>query len=386
MPGTERDARLDFFRGLALVMIFITHMPGNVFSHGTLANMGFSDAAEVFVLLAGMSAYLAYSKAFARDGVLAGTVAVLARVRRLYVTHLVLFLFVTAILGYAATRFGDPMYLEAMGFDAFLRDTPVAVLRAVTLTYLPSYLDILPLYVLLIATTPLVLLLLRVHPLAPLAVSGAVYGLARWFGVNVPNFPESHTWFFNPLAWQLLFVIGATVAHLAREGLWRVPLRGLVTALSALYVGFAFLVAAPWTDIPALANTSLFSEGLLPPVDKTNLSLLRLLNVLAQAWLVAALLPRTSPLLDAAPARLMALMGRNSLEVFALGTVLSIAGTVILKETGYAFGVQAAYTLAGVAVMAAQAGLIEWWRERGRSGRGASPAGEAFHPPNAVRS
>lgn len=384
MSGTDRDARLDFFRGLALLMIFINHMPGNVFTHATLANLGFSDAAEVFVILAGMAATFAYGSVFARDGALAGTVAVLARMRRLYVTHLVLFLFAASILAFAATRFGDPMYLEAMGFDVFVQNTPAAILRAVTLTYLPPYIDILPLYIVLIGTMPLVLLLLRLHPLAPLAVSGAVYGAARWLGLNLPNYPDTLSWYFNPLAWQLLFVIGATVAHLHRIGRWRMPLPGLVTALSAGYLAFALAWAAPWRDLPAFANLTLLPDGLLPPVDKTNLSLLRLLNVLAQVWLVSVLLRRDSALVHGLVGRPFVVMGRNSLEVFAFGTVLAIAGSVVLKETAYVLAVQVAFTGAGFVAMIAQAWAIEWWRARRMAAKPLSRAG-TFLPSGPVR-
>lgn len=59
-----RDKRLDFFRGLALVMIFINHVPGTVWENFTSRNFGFSDAAEGFVLMSGIAAGLAYSKGF----------------------------------------------------------------------------------------------------------------------------------------------------------------------------------------------------------------------------------------------------------------------------------------------------------------------------------
>jgi hypothetical protein len=49
----DRDLRIDFLRGLALLFIFIDHIPDNGLAHFTLRNFGFADAAEVFVLLAG---------------------------------------------------------------------------------------------------------------------------------------------------------------------------------------------------------------------------------------------------------------------------------------------------------------------------------------------
>ena len=374
----ERDARLDFFRGLALMMIFINHMPGNVLSSFTLQNLGLSDAAEVFVLVAGISAYFAYSRIFARDGFFTAVVAILGRVRRLYVVHLVLFLLVTSMTAWAAVRFADPMYLEAMALDVLVQDPPTAILRVVTLTYLPRYLDILPLHIALMASLPLVLLLFRVGALAPLAASLVVFGLARWLELNLPNFPESRSWFFNPFAWQLLFVLGLTVAHLHRLGRWRVPAPRVMTSFAVAYLVFAFATAAPWTDIPALANATLLPAGVLPPVSKTNLSMLRLCDVLAQAWLASRVLTRTSPMLETRVARAMSLAGRHSLDVFALGAILSTFGSILLRATHYELWIQIAYTLGGMTVMVVYAGLIEGWRTERRGARPAAPpAGES---------
>ena len=60
-PAAGRDPRLDVLRGLSLVMIFINHVPGNVYEKFTSRNFGFSDAAEGFVLMSGIAAGLAYS-------------------------------------------------------------------------------------------------------------------------------------------------------------------------------------------------------------------------------------------------------------------------------------------------------------------------------------
>jgi hypothetical protein len=167
-------------------------------------------------------------------------------------------------------------------------------------------------------------------------------------------------------------VLGLTIAHLHRLGRWRVPARRAITVLAAAYVGFAFLAAAPWTDIPALANAALLPAGLLPPVAKTNLSLLRLMDVLAQAWIASVLLTRTSPLLATRLGRAMTLAGRHSLDVFALGAVLSTSGAIVLKATHYELSVQIAYTLGGMAAMVVYAGLLEWWRTQRRGARPAA--------------
>ena len=81
----DRDTRVDFFRGVALILIFIDHIPGNMFAKFTLTNFGFADAAEIFVLLAGIGAYLAYAKALA-EGSGKGLVKVGVRIRDLPIT------------------------------------------------------------------------------------------------------------------------------------------------------------------------------------------------------------------------------------------------------------------------------------------------------------
>ena len=81
--ASKRDPRIDVVRGMALLMIFVDHIPGNALGWATLRNFGFSDAAEIFVFLAGMSAMLAYGKAFERDGTLGGLHRVFRRWGRL---------------------------------------------------------------------------------------------------------------------------------------------------------------------------------------------------------------------------------------------------------------------------------------------------------------
>ena len=61
-----RDLRIDLFRGLALVMIFINHMPGTIWENFTSRNFGFSDGAEGFVLMSGIATGLAYGTVFLR--------------------------------------------------------------------------------------------------------------------------------------------------------------------------------------------------------------------------------------------------------------------------------------------------------------------------------
>ena len=59
-PSTQRDLRLDFFRGVSLILIFVDHIPENVLSLFTLQSICFFDAAEVFIFISGFTAALVY--------------------------------------------------------------------------------------------------------------------------------------------------------------------------------------------------------------------------------------------------------------------------------------------------------------------------------------
>ncbi len=369
-PGLGRDVRLDMLRGMALVIIFITHIPGLVFAGLTPRAFGFADAAEAFVLLAGLAAYFAYAPTFLHGEIgvarmARGSFPIFTRVWQLYITHVALVLLVTGILAYAAQRFGDPDYLESGGLDILLSAPADAVRGIVTLTFLPHFLDILPLYILFLAGMPLVLLALRLHWMVPLAASLALYGWTQVTWVNIPNINASSVWFFNPFAWQILFVTGIVVSHLGATGRLDALFarRGLVRAITALalvYVIFTFLAAGPWRQIASLANVEVLDIALLPLVDKTNLTPLRLLDAFAKFWLLAVLIKRSAPWLASLPARVLILAGRHSLPVFVLGLVLSTIATVITKETAYVLWVQALVVLAGTALMIGFAGLLDW--------------------------
>ncbi|MGL5116557.1 MAG: OpgC family protein [Beijerinckiaceae bacterium] len=362
-----RDERLDFIRGLALVMIFIDHMSGNGLAALTLRAFGFADAAEVFVFIAGMSAVYAYRKRFAQN-IAGGTAAVFARVCKLYLAHLA-----TAAV---AIGFAILVILSGSSFDmssklglAPLVEDPVAAgIRLLMLGYLPHHLDILPLYVLLLSALPLVLIGQRVHWSLPLAGAMVIYLLARAYALNLPNL-GGDGWYLNPLAWLLLFTLGATAARLTLDRAWDGLSRSLmlaITILAAFYVVFALLVAAPWQNFGPFAGfESLLAVSVSP--DKMFLSWHRLLDLLAKAWLVAVLMPRAAGFMQTGVGGILSRMGRHSLPVFSLGIFASLAGSVALYELGGDLGSQIVLTLAGFLLMAGLAWRLDGGRLRARA-------------------
>jgi hypothetical protein len=373
----ERDVRLDVFRGLALCMIFIDHMPGNVFGFVTLQRFGFSDAAELFVLIAGISSILAFSRAFERDGIGQGVLAIGSRIWTLYIAHIVMFVVTVAIAAFAAERFGDASYIENLALDAFIAEPAMATLRAVTLTYQPNFLDILPLYIVLLAGLPLIILAFRLHLALPLIMSTSLYALVSVYPFNLPNVQAAQVWYFNPFAWQLLFVIGATVAEMSRRRVALPQWRHVITAAALAYVVFSFTVAAPWRALPGLENLVVIRPEWLPAIDKTGLDPLRLVDVLARFWLVIVFLSAGARVLRSTPSLWLAHAGRHSLEVFCLGLVLSLVGGIIMRETGYHLAGQVAVTMAGIAMMISLGWALSLRKASRAGASGSIPAGKA---------
>lgn len=378
-PAQARDARLDVLRGLALLIIFIDHIPGILFSGLTPQAFGYADAAEAFVLIAGLAAYQAYNGRMNDAGVVRGSLPILNRVWQLYVTHLALVVLVAGIAAYAARRFGDPNYLEALGLDVFLADPAQAIVGVVTLTFLPNYLDILPLYMLVLAALPLVLLALRVHWALPLVLSFGVYMTAQLTGMNLPNIQASRVWFFNPFAWQFIFVAGVVLSHLVATGKLEALFRHKrlvagITILAATYAVISLVSVAPWRMIPQPANVIVIDPSDLPVADKTNLSVLRLIDAFAKAWLFAVMVPRSAAWLASVPAQLLAVAGRQSLPVFVLGLVLSTVSGVIVREAGFVLWVQTVVVLAGITMMIGFGALLDWQTRANRKDGGLTPA------------
>src|SRR5262249_49285821 len=205
------DVGVDFFRGLALWWIYTDHIPGDVLSKYSLQNFALCDAAEVFVLLAGFGAGLAYGSVMDRQGYLYAAADTLHRAWTLYVAHIFLFVVYTAQVAYSAAALDRVFYLEETRLDV-LADAPYrALLEALLLRFQPNLLNILPLYVALLLIFFFALPLLR-KPILLFAISLAGYAVARVTGINMLAW-TGEGWYFNPFAWQFLFMTGAILSY-----------------------------------------------------------------------------------------------------------------------------------------------------------------------------
>ncbi|MBR1278547.1 OpgC domain-containing protein [Bradyrhizobium sp. AUGA SZCCT0283] len=348
LKGHGRDLRIDACRGIALWFIFLDHVPNNIGSWLTLRNYGFSDAAEVFMFVSGVTCALAYGRAWRCEGWTGVFSRTLRRSWDIYIAFLLLTL-ACAILVHLAGRLADESNTR------ILLDHPGATLaRAAVLQYRPVNTDVLAVFVLFhLLFAPLLWLLLRV-PNATLGASLALYVLVHAFGWTVPAWPNGH-WAFNPLAWQLLFVLGAWWM-IKRPRPWVTSRTTLVLAI--LYLLFSLVIALSWRIKPLEALIPQALAKPLYPLDKSNLDPLRLLHFLAIAVLAAWLVPRNWRGLTTPVMRGAIRCGQNSLPIYCLGVLLTFASHVVLLDISDGLAMQIALSLAGIAAMIATATLL----------------------------
>ncbi len=364
---TGRDLRLDLFRGIALWLIFLDHIPSNVVSWITIRNYGFSDATEIFIFISGYTAAFVYGKAMSERGFLVSGARILRRAWQIYVAHIFLFAIYMAEISYVATSFENPLYAEEMNILDFLKQPDMTIVQALLLKFKPVNMDILPLYIVLLLLFPPTLWLLLRWPTLALGASVALYALAVQLGLNLSAYPEG-TWYFNPFAWQLLFVFGAWCALGGAQRLAPFVRSPALTVIALAYLAFGFIIALSWYLPEQTGLVPHWLENLIYPIDKTNLDVLRFAHFLALATLTVKLVPRTWPMLGSWILRPAILCGQHSLEIFCLGVFLAFAGHFALIEISGAFWMQVVISVLGIAAMIATAALIMWYKDlEGRS-------------------
>lgn len=370
--SVERDLRLDLFRGIALWLIFLDHIPSNVVNWITIRNYGFSDAAEIFVFISGYTAAFVYGRAMREQGVIVAGARILKRTWTLYVAHVFLFAIYLAEISYVSQTFENPLFTEEMGVLDFLRQPDTTIIQALLLKFKPVNMDILPLYIVLLGTfTPALWLLLRL-PSVALAVSAVIYGLMWQFDVNLPAYPNG-TWAFNPFAWQLLFVLGAWCALGGAQRLAEWVHSPFMRGLAIAYLLFSFYITMGWY-FPRLGNTvPKLVADLMYPIDKQNLDVLRIAHFLSLAVVTVWLVPKDWPALKSAVFRPAIICGQHSLEIFCLGVFLSFAGHFVFTSLSDRLFVQIIVSILGIAIMVGVAHLLSWYKRIERRGSGPRP-------------
>jgi hypothetical protein len=366
--SVTRDLRVDFFRGLALWWIYTDHIPGNVLSHISLRNFAMCDATEVFVLLAGYGSGLAYGTGLPRHGYISTAADVLKRAWTLYIAHIFLFVLFTAQVGYSAAVLNRLNYLEESRLDVLGDDPYRSMLEAVLLRFQPSLLNILPLYVVLLVFFAATVWMLR-WPRVLFCFSFAVYALVRFTSFNLGAWTED-AWFFDPFAWQFLFIIGVLLACAPmRMPAWRWPLDVVAAATVSLGIAVS-LVIEPHPRLMDWVSGSTVLHYLVI-ADKTGLYPFRLVSILALTWLAVRTIRFHQPWLGSKWAAPLILLGQNSLPVFCSGIVFGFVARLGL-EYDERPAMQVAINVAGAVGMLGVGALVAWYRVKGRAPRAPS--------------
>lgn len=352
----HRDLRLDAGRGVALLFVFVDHVPNNIASWLTLRNYGFSDATEVFVFISGYTCMIAYSEVLRRQGWLAMILHALGRSWEIYAAFLLTLIAYLMLI----QSLGNTRYLDETNTAVFFEHPGAAVLHAGLMQYKPVNTDILPLFVLLHLIFPVAIWLFRcTNAWIALITSTLLYIAVQISGINLPGWPRGE-WYFNPLAWQLLFVIGMCCANTESKTL-HILFRSRVALLFAmLYLTFSLIVALGW-QVKAL-------NGFLPdpvskviyPIDKSNLDPLRLLHFLALMLVLVRLMPKDRTRLCSRSWTAIIRCGENSLAIYCLSVLLSFLGHVALERLMGGVLAQIAISMAGIAFLAVAATLMTW--------------------------
>jgi hypothetical protein len=341
-------------------MIFLDHIPDDVVSWMTLRNYGFSDAAEFFVFISGYLLGFIYGPIIASGNFLPALKRLWLRSWQMYVAHILLFLTFTAQIARTARKWDNPMYKDEFNVATFLAHPDELIGKALTLQYKPVDLDVLPLYIALVAAGPLVIWLMVRRPNLTLVGSVVLYILARYFDWNLPSYPKGTTWYFNPFAWQMLFFFGSWCGIGAIGQLKEILKSRIVYAVAVAWILFALVIVMTWH--------SAFLESLIPkwmikriyPIDKTDLDMLRFTHFCALAFIVSRYLHRDWKGLKSIWLRPLVLCGQHSLPLFCLGVFLSFGAHWVLVQYSNSGFEQIIVAFVGFSIMTAVAGALDF--------------------------
>ncbi|WP_338110042.1 OpgC domain-containing protein [Roseibium polysiphoniae] len=373
-PTKFRDPRLDFFRGIGMFIIYIAHLPGNWWTLWIPARFGFSDATEIFVFCSGMASALAFGKVFDVHGAGMGIARVAQRMWQVYWAHICQFLVIAAGLvaihesGFL-TQCCDltQNYVGSLNLWPFFDNTPLNLPGLLTLTYVPNYFDILPMYIVILALIPVIMIASRISVWAAFVLSIGLWLAANFQLLNLPAEPWSdRSWYFNPFAWQLVFFTGFAFMR----G-W-IPAPPVDERLIALAIA-VLLLSLPFAYFRIHLNVEfaqIVRDMLKPLWIKSELGFLRYVHFLALAYLAwVAAGDKGFRLFGHGRiwggfVRIVQKVGQQSLAVFMASLVIAQAAG-ILRDMVWGRGEWLPQTLSnllGFAALIAVAYVVAWFK------------------------
>jgi len=363
LAACDRDLRLDFTRGIAIWFLFLDHIPHNAVSLLTIRNFGFSGATDLFVFAAGYAAAIFYGNMMLERGLVVTVTRIFKRVWQLYAAYVVLFVIYIDTIGYVAAQYAAPDILGEFNVSGII-DHPVRILiHGLLLQAKPLNLDVLQLFIALMALFPLALWGMLRRPSLTVIASAGLYLAARQFDWNLTSYPDGR-WYFNPFCWQLLFVLGAWCAlvgaRLARS-LSKLP---LLRMAALVYLLFALIITIAGKNAELASLIPDWLIGAFMPNDKENLAPYRVLHLLALAFLFTRAVPNDSQWLGWKVLQPVLICGEEWLAAFCAGVFLSFAGHLLLITGPNSLAMQFLVSAAGISIMTGVAYYVSWSRRQ----------------------
>ena len=381
-----RDPRLDFFRGIAMFIIFVAHTPRDWWALWIPARFGFSDATEIFVFCSGMASAIAFGGVFATRGWWMGFARIAHRVWQVYWAHIGLFFAIVLLCvvmdqsGLFVSEDWTGSYVDSLNLRHFFTKTPDLIVGIFTLTYVPNYFDILPMYLVILAMVPLMMALSRISLWAVAAMVGVLWlaANANLLGLTPVAFPaepwSDRNWFFNPFGWQLVFFTGFALMI----GWIKPPPVDRRLVIVALAVVLLTVPFAWYRSLQTFPDLRIVSDALGPLTAKTSFGILRYVHFLALAYVAwVAVGPMGSRISGLGRGQVVVdvirTVGQQSLAVFLMSMFFAQVVGALFKTFGNGGWMALFGNGLGFAVLIATAYGVGWFKRQPWKGLPATP-------------
>ena len=365
LAARDGDLRLCLLLGIAAWFLFLDHVPHNAVSLLTMRNFGFSGAVDLFVFVGGYTAAILYGRMMLERGFVVTATRIFKRLWQLYAAYIVLFVIYINLIGYVARQSAAPALIGEFNVTGIVDHTVRTLIHGLLLRAKPLNLDVLQLFIVLMAVFPLVLLGMVRRPNVTVAASIGLYFAARQLDWNLSAFPDGH-WYLNPFCWQLLFVLGAWLALSGPDqirAVHKLQEFAILRAAAWLYLFLALAVTVAGKFPQAAIVPDLLRE-VFGSNDRENLAPHRVLHFLAMAFLFTWMMPRDWSGFRWQTLQPVIKCGEEWLAVFCAGVFLSFAGHLVLITGPDSLAMQVLVSFTGIFIMTGVAYYVSWSKQQ----------------------
>ncbi|WOH53870.1 OpgC domain-containing protein [Bradyrhizobium sp. sBnM-33] len=365
LAARDGDLRLCLLLGIAAWFLFLDHVPHNAVSLLTMRNFGFSGATDLFIFIGGYTAAILYGKMMLERGFVVSATRIFKRLWQLYAAYVVLFVIYIELIGYVARRSRAPELIGEFNVTGIVDHAIRTLIHGLLLQAKPLNLDVLQLFIVLMAFFPIVLFSMMRRPNLTIAASIGLYFASRLLDWNLSSFPDGR-WYLNPFCWQLLFVLGAWFALGGARQVHAIrTLQGLAILRTAawLYLLFALVVTVAG-KFPQAGLVPDFLRDAFPSNDRENLAPYRVLHFLALAFLFTYMVPRSWNGFRWQALQPIVKCGQEWLAVFCAGVCLSFAAHLVLITGPDSLALHVLVSFAGISIMTGVAYYVSWSKQQ----------------------